>query len=1380
MAGTSGAVIDYPAASTAIGQQPSVLPLTGDLGPALSYLAAPHLGTLVPGGTDRYAFSLRPSELAAPPTGTVYLGVVVEAETGSTLAPAMPVIQGLTPLASRSGGGSAFALYAIDTEGLKLIELAGADAATSGAYKLRVFVAGDVNVDGKVDGIDGQLLTDALDQPVSEHSSLIIQNSALDTNRDGRLDSEDVQLLGRNLGFAANQAPVATNAIGKTHQDMDLVFSLGALPSAISHQPSALAADPEEDPIFFRLVGAEHGTAALSQDGQTVVFTPELGYAGPASFRFVADDGFSLSNEATVDVTVSDAPLTHLDFSVRNPRLDGPKHSTTLQLIGDFADEQDVLLPGSYLTFASTNPTAGTISASGRLSGQTVGTGVITATSHGLQAATAFSVGIPEDQTQQFLYGLGLNVYPGGVTLVENTGQRQILANLVDTIDLTQGSTGTQYYVSNSNVISVSTDGLITAGQSGDAVVTVINGPAEFLIPVHVEAAHVGATVLGTGGGIVQGTDGSLVAVAPNALEANTTVSIAPVMEANLPAALPGPFTFAGAFQLDVGADPLVVPAQLAISVSNQLAAGTQVFFFRYAELPDGQGGTMPVWMQEESGVVGADGVARTTSPPYAGVLQSGTWMVGVAPEGSIGEVRGDVSTFFPNQGSQFTAIAPMANGIAIGQRITSSYALALPTGTQTVNVVEQTVGGDIRITPTTVQAQAGQSVNVTTQVINTFIGPHHPSEAPEIQSGHIEIAGGVAELVLTGDRFTFHTAPEDLTVNFDVPVAGGATNRLTARPEATSTDTELRVRVPNGVIIGLADISVTRQKWEQVEAKTSNTLWLKVDPHYLFAANNFDSTVSVVDLRTQDVVTTVHVGEPGAFAGPRAIAITPDNTRAYVTLRQGSGIAVVDAQTLQEVDVNPSTAAFDHRIAMPNAHPFWAVADKAGKYLYVSDANTNAIYVIDIQPGSATYHTKVSQIMLTSAPNGLRGMDMSADGERLYVAAPGQGQAGGTGAHAVGKILVVDTDFTPGNKTLWQQIGTIQADQEPYYVTASLTDPAMITFTDRRSDNTGFGVIRATNPAQTQWSVGYTSRNLGSKKDSFDVNDASGIALLPKGTLGPTQTTDYAFITGWNRIVADDVSRDPFLKDRLSAEERADLGYTFTYPTGGNVGVIEDPFGPNPKLIAATVGEPLSLPDGLTLSPDGRFLYAAYSADNHVKVFDVGQMLATIQANRGLTLNTTDGVQPLLAVTPLDGLNAAINVASLNTGRFTQGLAVQTPVAVHVGFGEGSGPVHALQVGSQTDPPPATGLLVAPEPGDTTPLFKWTVTWPTQALAEGVTTRLYVSSLKPSEGLFPTNSLDPFAQDLNPHRIVNGVEVVPQGMSEPGVQQFSFDLGSL
>ncbi|MDH4097280.1 MAG: hypothetical protein OEU87_03100 [Nitrospira sp.] len=47
---------------------------------------------------------------------------------------------------------------------------------------------------------------------------------------------------------------------------------------------------------------------------------------------------------------------------------------------------------------------------------------VIASTAHGpngavIQAATAFSLVIPTDQTAQFLYALGLDVFPGAVSL---------------------------------------------------------------------------------------------------------------------------------------------------------------------------------------------------------------------------------------------------------------------------------------------------------------------------------------------------------------------------------------------------------------------------------------------------------------------------------------------------------------------------------------------------------------------------------------------------------------------------------------------------------------------------------------------------------------------------------------------------------------------------------------------------------------------------------------------------------------------------------------------------------------------------------------------------------------------------------------------------
>jgi len=117
----------------------------------------------------------------------------------------------------------------------------------------------------------------------------------------------------------------------------------------------------------------------------------------------VADDGYSTSQVATVTVNVSDAPLVKLDFQVRQPRLD-TRHSMTLELVGNFTDEQNVALPASYLQFHSTNPASGIVT----LHGLANGTGVIT-------ASTAYG--------------------PGGVTIQAATGKRSWLSRFTDLQD---------------------------------------------------------------------------------------------------------------------------------------------------------------------------------------------------------------------------------------------------------------------------------------------------------------------------------------------------------------------------------------------------------------------------------------------------------------------------------------------------------------------------------------------------------------------------------------------------------------------------------------------------------------------------------------------------------------------------------------------------------------------------------------------------------------------------------------------------------------------------------------------------------------------------------------------------------------------------------
>ena len=178
---------------------------------------------------------------------------------------------------------------------------------------MKLFIAGDANRDSKVDGFDGQILTDIISGQSTNQQ--IIRSS--DFNGDGTVDAADIHLYRQDLGFVPNQAPALSAVEGpvKTHIDLEIIKSVDQYIS-----------DQENDPIVYRITGATNGTARMASDGSSVSFTPTTGFFGTAGFSLVADDGYSTSQVATVTVNVSDAPLVKLDFVVRQPRLD-ERHS---------------------------------------------------------------------------------------------------------------------------------------------------------------------------------------------------------------------------------------------------------------------------------------------------------------------------------------------------------------------------------------------------------------------------------------------------------------------------------------------------------------------------------------------------------------------------------------------------------------------------------------------------------------------------------------------------------------------------------------------------------------------------------------------------------------------------------------------------------------------------------------------------------------------------------------------------------------------------------------------------------------------------------------------------------------------------------------------
>ena len=462
-------------------------------------------------------------------------------------------------------------------------------------------------------------------------------------------------LLMQNYGFVMNRAPVVSDTIpaGSTHVDLPLTVDL-----------STVAGDPDGDPVIHRITGATHGTAELAPDGTAALFTPEPGYTGSAGFQVIADDGFASSVAATVPVTISDAALVCLRILNRRPHLDVGQQEA-VAVVGDFVDETDVPLHGSYVAFSSTDPAVATVSAEGVIAGVAPGSAAVTVVCDGVRAATAVSVGELEEIEDLYVDVFGIDVYPATLAFGGPGDSRQLLVRIAEDgdLDVTGAAAGTLYLSENQDVAVVSADGLVTAAALGETTVTVIHGPAETLVPVTVRAPQIGPTSVGPDGAVVGSGDGYVVAVGPDTLAEETAVSIESVAAVDLPMDLPVPFDFVGGFELDVGEDELPQPVQIT-APSGGLPEGESVYFFRASRLPDENGDLMDVWILVESGIVGGDGLVHTSSPPYPGLSDQGTYLIANANR-PVENVTVNLSNMSP--GTSATLMASMSGGAGWG-----------------------------------------------------------------------------------------------------------------------------------------------------------------------------------------------------------------------------------------------------------------------------------------------------------------------------------------------------------------------------------------------------------------------------------------------------------------------------------------------------------------------------------------------------------------------------------------------------------------------------------------------------------------------------------------------------------------------------------------
>ncbi|MCC3507337.1 MAG: YncE family protein [Microcoleus sp. PH2017_19_SFW_U_A] len=294
-------------------------------------------------------------------------------------------------------------------------------------------------------------------------------------------------------------------------------------------------------------------------------------------------------------------------------------------------------------------------------------------------------------------------------------------------------------------------------------------------------------------------------------------------------------------------------------------------------------------------------------------------------------------------------------------------------------------------------------------------------------------------------------------------------------------------------------------------------------------------STVETQNSNKLAVAFNIPVGNPNIPSDrPESIAATNNATRAYVTLRDTGRVSVVDLMALREIDTTPETATVD-AIGLPSgARPQAIAIDPKDNYAYIADQNRPNIYVLDINPNSATYHTVIQTINVTS-PLGLSQLAISSDGRRLFATGSDNNeQTPNRRIYAV-NIDPADKPSAQGsNERKWhQQIKVIPTLSETEGIAAT-SDPKKMVFTNGlasvltidsngdqiklQDDGKGFGVleIESDDPLNFRAKVDYAPLSLGVATDYFDVNEAVAVTV--------TQDGKYAFValsqTHWTPIL--------------------------------------------------------------------------------------------------------------------------------------------------------------------------------------------------------------------------------------------------------------------
>ncbi|HNL90093.1 MAG TPA: Ig-like domain-containing protein, partial [Nitrospira sp.] len=1060
-------------------------------------------------------------------------------------------------------------------------------------------------------------------------------------------DATDSQLMFQNIGYLPNRPPVITPQTIRTHQDLEVTASL-----------ATMASDPDGDPVFYRLGGATFGVARLGIDGTSVTFMPEANYSGTASFDLVGDDGYGVSGAVSFGVGVSGAGLVGIRIGPVAPVRVGA--SIEINVWGDFADQSGVALSATYMSLTSLDPTVLQVTPGRKARALTVGDAVLMAERGSLVGVRSVEV-LSEGQSSKALTD-GLDVYPFSVALPTPNGQRQLKVGDSHDLDVHAASDGSRYFVGNRQLIDVTPDGLVVGKQAGLTLVSVVRRGLQVDVPVLVTPAVPDQTTIGIDGGAVGTDDGLVVSYGPGMLKGPLNVSLRSLSATELPERIPDGFTFVGAFDLDVGDVITDRAAHVTMPVGPEVAPGTDIYFYRLADLPTPEGGVEKVWLLAESGVVGSDGFARSASIPQLGVRARGTYLGAVLHGKTLVELESDnawphalvVGGFSVGFGAIFGAAGgagAVLGGVRVGNRVGKLVAhqmFPLPWSSLGNAYDVHLYGKALTFHPNQVISRPISRLVGPGAGTVVPIGSSPPTAQPntplidDIDTARLFSTPSL--LTIKGDGFG--TDPTKLEVKFDV--AGVHAYAPVISSTLGAPQQELTIAVPDGLMLGLARISVVRQvsstgvgfmgTTATPVSRESNFKQLGSNKQLVFSGVG-PNRLAVIDVSTQELIAEVVLGGGASMSSTDPIAMTADGGRAYIGLRTG-GFAIVDTVAMREADADPTTFGLNQiTLDIDSVTPLPGMAalscDREGRFLYAVGVGSasNVIYQVDIRPGSPTFNRVVAHIAIAvdDAPMGLKGLAVSLDGRRLYASAPRTLLTGGVGGKSwydggreEGKIIVLNVDVSDrpadpatSNPRKWHEIiDTLDAGFGPSQIVATSKNE-LLAFTNFLDTRRGLGTIEVITdnatakdkPLEFKASVSFVNLHLGDNLQEWDldIRNASAVAI--------TEDLKYAFVTDW--FVPGFPNRWTPTISEIESLRRS----------GSKIGIIENPFGikdlfaadypqalsdtmNSPRLIASTTPIFSGFADSIALSSNGRELLVGYRGSRAVATYNVSRFI--------------------------------------------------------------------------------------------------------------------------------------------------------------------------